>query len=140
MKRIIKLTESDLTRIVKRVINETEFDFSQTDKKLFSDFLTIKNDFKYVTNNDGVEIYSLKRNGFYVVVATKESNEPSKMKLMIYVNFPMGKNINYLGEVKGMSSVEVGMNDYGKITNLLQGAIDFGKAQSDYDNLPPLPR
>jgi hypothetical protein len=39
-----------------------------------------------------------------------------------------------------MSSVEVGMNDYGKITNLLQGAIDFGKAQSDYDNLPPLPR
>jgi uncharacterized pyridoxamine 5'-phosphate oxidase family protein len=85
MKRIIKLTESDLTRIVKRVINETEFDFSQTDKKLFSDFLTIKNDFKYVTNNDGVEIYSLKRNGFYVVVATKESNEPSKMKLMIYV-------------------------------------------------------
>ena len=38
MKKIIRLTESDLTRIVRRVINEDEFDFNQTNIKLLGDF------------------------------------------------------------------------------------------------------
>lgn len=40
MKRIIKLTESDLTRIIKRVINE-ENDYTDTEKKLINDMLVI---------------------------------------------------------------------------------------------------
>jgi hypothetical protein len=40
MKKIIKLTESDLTRIVKRVINE-ENNYTDTEKKLINDMLVI---------------------------------------------------------------------------------------------------
>ena len=64
MKKIIRLTESDLTRIIRRVINEDEFDFNQTNIKLLGDFFLKKNNFDYVGNKNGVEFYKLKRNGF----------------------------------------------------------------------------
>jgi hypothetical protein len=121
-------------------VNESNFNFNQTDNRLLGDFFTVKNNFQYLTNKNGVEVYTLKRNGFSLVVGTRSSNDPSKVILMIQLRFPQGKSINYLSEVKGMSAVEVGVNDYGRMTELLQGAIDFGKAQSGYDNLPPLPR
>jgi hypothetical protein len=121
-------------------VNESNFNFNQTDNRLLGDFFTVKNNFQYLTNKNGVEVYVLKRNGFSLVVGTRGSNDPSKVILMVQLRFPQGKSINYLSEVKGMSSVEVGVNDYGRMTELLQGAIDFGKAQSGYDNLPPLPR
>jgi hypothetical protein len=145
MKKIIRLTESDLTRIVRRVINEkeegeTSFDFSQINNKLLSDFFTVKNDFRYLNNHNGMEIYVLKRNGFSVMVAVKPSNEPSKISMVIFLKFPMGKSINYLQEVKGMESVTIPMDDFNGMTRLIQGAVDFGKAQNDYDNLPPLPK
>jgi hypothetical protein len=50
----------------------------------------------------------------------------------------MGKSINYLEEVKGTNSMVLSTNDYNGITRLIQGAIDFGNAQDEYDNLPPL--
>jgi hypothetical protein len=123
-----------------QTVNESNFNFDQTNNRLLGDFFTVKNNFQYLTNKDGVEVYVLKRNGFSLVVGTRGSNDPSKVILMIQLRFPQGKSINYLSEVKGMSAVEVGVNDYGRMTELLQGAIDFGKAQSGYDNLPPLPR
>jgi hypothetical protein len=50
----------------------------------------------------------------------------------------MGKSINYVEEVKGTNSMELSINDYNGITRLIQGALDFGKAQDEYDTLPPL--
>jgi hypothetical protein len=144
MKRIIKLTESDLNRIVRRVIRENEeggeqsSDFSQINNKLLSDLFTVKHGFNYVKNIDGMEIYSLPKRGFKVMVATKSVNDPSKVSLAIFLKFPMGKSINYLEEVKGTNSMVLSTNDYNGITRLIQGAIDFGNAQDEYDNLPPL--
>jgi hypothetical protein len=135
------ITERDLSRIVRRVIqeNETSFDFSQTDNKLLGDLLTVKHGFEYVDNVNGMEIYVLPRKGYKVMVATKPANDPSKVGFAVYVKFPMGKSVNFLQEVKGMGSmISLPINDYGGITRLIQGAIDFGNAQSDYDNLPPL--
>jgi hypothetical protein len=50
----------------------------------------------------------------------------------------MGKIINYLDEVHGKAGMEFKMNDYNGLVRQLQGALDFGKAQDEYDNLPPL--
>jgi hypothetical protein len=141
-----RITESDINRIVTKVIKETEketetsFDFGQTDNKLLSDLLTVKHGFNYVNNINGMEIYSLPKRGFKVMVATKPANDPSNVSLVIFLKFPMGKSINYLEEVKGTYSMELPINDYNGITRLIQGAINFGKAQDDYDNLEPLPK
>jgi len=146
MKRIIRLTEKDLTRIVKLVIKEqdesedTPFDFTQINNKLLSDFFTVKNNFEYFKNHNGMEIYVLKKKGFSVMVAVKPSNEESNISIAIFLKFPMGKSINYLEEVKGVQSLTLSINDYNGMTRLFQGAVDFGKAQDDYDNLPPLPK
>jgi hypothetical protein len=144
MKKVIKLTESELTNLVRRIINEdmeeTEesFDFTHTDKKLFDEFITLKNGFEYVESKGGMEVYVLKRRGFSIVLGVKPSNDPSKVSLMIYIKLPLGKSINYLSEVLGKSGIELKMNDYNRIVKFLQGAVDFAKAQDDYDNLPPL--
>jgi len=145
MKRIIKLTESDLTRIVKQVIKEqeeggTSFDFSETNNKLLSNFFTVKNNFKYFKNHNGMEIYTLKKRGFSVMVAVKTSDDTSNIDIAVFLKFPMGKSINYLEEVKGVPIVRLPINDYNGMSRLLQGAVDFGVAQDDYDNLPPLPK
>ncbi len=36
--------------------------------------------------------------------------------------------------------LKINNSDFGQLSNLLQNAMDFGKAQVGYDNLPPLPR
>jgi len=145
MSKIVKLTEADLTRIVRRVIQENEenseesFDFSHINNKLLRDLFTAKHGFKYVDNVNGMEIYSLPRRGFTIMVAIKPANNPSNVGFAVHVKFPMGKSVNYLQEVKGMGSmISVPINDYNQMTRLIQGAIDFGKAQDDYDNLPRL--
>ena len=147
MRKIVRLTERDITRLVRKVIKENEegdentsFDFSKTDNKLLNDFFTVKNDFKYENNISGMEIYSLPKRGYKVVVATKIANDPSNVELKVYLTFPMGKNINYLRDIKGRNhTAELPINDYNGITRLIQGAIDFGNAENEYDNLPPLP-
>ena len=144
MKKIIKLTESDLTNIVKKVIKETEeetetsFDFSQTEKKLFDKFLTEKNGFEYIGTKGDSEAYVLKRRGFALVLMVTPSNDPSNVYVKIFIKLPMGKIINYLNEVQGKVGMEFKMNDYNGLVRQLQGALDFGKAQGEYDNLPPL--
>lgn len=141
-----RITESDINRIVKKVIKESEeetetsFDFSQTDNKLLSDLLTVKHGFNYVNNINGMEIYSLPRRGFKVMVATKPANDPSKVVLAVHLKFAGGKSINYLEEVEGRNGKVFSTNDFNGITQLIQSAINFGKAQDDYDNLPPLPK
>jgi len=146
MKKLIRLTETDLARIVRKVIieemedvktNDT-FDFSQTEKKLFDRFLTEKNGFEYVDTKGDGDVYALKRRGFTIVLMVKPSNDPSKLYIQIYVKLPMGKIINYLNEVQGKSGMELKMTDYNGLIKQIQGAINFGKAQYDYDTLPPL--
>jgi hypothetical protein len=140
MRRHLNLGERDLSRFVKEQEEETTFDFTQTNNKLLSDFFTVKNDFKYFKNHNGMEIYTLKRKGFSVMVAVKPSDDTSNINIAVFLKFPMGKSINYLEEVKGVGSVTLPINDYNGMTRLLQGAVDFGGAQDDYDNLPPLPK
>ena len=119
-----KLTESDLTRIIKLVIQENEED---TNKKLLSNFFTVENNFQYVNTKDGVDVYVLKNKRFDVMVGVKSSEQPNNIILLIFVILPSGKRINYLEEVKGRMGITLPIDDYGNIVQLLQGAIDFGR-------------
>ena len=119
-----KLTESDLTRIVKLVIQENEED---TNKKLLSNFFTVENNFQYVNTKDGVDVYVLKNKRFDVMVGVKSSEQPNNIILLIFVILPSGKRINYLEKVKGRVGITLPIDDYGNIVQLLQGAIDFGR-------------
>ena len=119
-----KLTESDLTRIVKLVIQENEED---TNKKLLSNFFTVENNFQFVNTKDGVDVYVLKNKRFDVMVGVKSSEQPNNIILLIFVILPSGKRINYLEKVKGRMGITLPIDDYGNIVQLLQGAIDFGR-------------
>jgi len=119
-----KLTEYDLTRIVKLVIQENEED---TNKKLLSNFFTVENNFQYVNTKDGVDVYVLKNKRFDVMVGVKSSEQPNNIILLIFVILPSGKRINYLEKVKGRMGITLPIDDYGNIVKLLQGAIDFGR-------------
>jgi len=119
-----KLTEYDLTRIVKLVIQENEED---TNKKLLSNFFTVENNFQYVNTKDGVDVYVLKNKRFDVMVGVKSSEQPNNIILLIFVILPSGKRINYLEKVKGRVGITLPIDDYGNIVQLLQGAIDFGR-------------
>jgi len=115
-----KLTESDLTRIVKLVIQENEED---TNKKLLSNFFTVENNFQNVITKDGVDVYVLKNKRFDVMVGVKSSEQPNNIILLIFVILPSGKRINYLEKVKGRMGITLPIDDYGNIVQLLQGAI-----------------
>lgn len=128
MKKVVKLTESELIRFVKRVIQENE---EETDKKLLSNFFTVENNFQYVNTKDGVDVYVLKNKRFDVMVGVKPSEQPNSIVLLIFVILPSGKRINYLENVTGRMGSIIPINDYGNMIQLLQGAIDFGRAQSN---------
>jgi hypothetical protein len=128
MKKVVRLTESELIRFVKRVIQENE---EETDKKLLSNFFTVENNFQYVNTKDGVDVYVLKNKRFDVMVGVKPSEQPNSIVLLIFVILPSGKRINYLENVTGRMGSIIPINDYGNMIQLLQGAIDFGRAQSN---------
>ena len=128
MKKVVRLTESELIRFVKRVIQENE---EETDKKLLSNFFTVENNFQYVNTKDGVDVYVLKTKRFDVMVGVKPSEQPNSIVLLIFVILPSGKRINYLENVTGRMGSIIPINDYGNMIQLLQGAIDFGRAQSN---------
>ena len=140
MKQVIRLTESDLVNIVKRVIKEEEYNFDKTSAKLLGKYFTEKQGFEYMGNNGDKEMYILKKRGFSLVVSITPDEDPSKARIMIHISLPMGKKINYLDEVDGRTSMVVRTDDYRTLFKYLQGALDFGRSQFDIDTLPPLPK
>jgi hypothetical protein len=134
MKKIIKLTESDLTRIVKRVIQENKkedmsFDFSQFDYDSLGNFFTEKKNFNYITNNDGLDIYILKNDGYDIMVGTKPTYTKTDILFLVYIIFKSGQKINYLEEVYGKSGITLSIDDITKMSNLIEGVIEFGDSQ-----------
>ena len=137
MKKIIKLTESDLTRIVKRVIQEGEYDdlidpsqfeySGESDYKPLYDLL-IKNNFEYLTKNDGIDLYRFKKSDYHVMVGIKESYDMNKIILLIHIISKRGR-INYLEELYGKPGLKLSDNEKTKVTRLIKGAIEFGDSE-----------
>lgn len=146
MKKIVRLTESDLTRIVKRIIQEDEYDTplskdyiswleynTKTDDKPFNDLL-IKNNFEYLTNHNGKDIYLLKKNNYDVMVGVEHSYM-DRFFLLIYVNTKGGEKINYLEDLYGNRELTVFDNEKIKVTRLVKGAIEFGELNKKKNNV-----
>jgi hypothetical protein len=140
MKKIIKLTETDLTRIVKRIIQEDENDSplsqdylswleynTKVDDKPFNDLL-IKNNFEYLRNHNDMDIYLLKKNNYDVMVGVEHSYM-DRFFLLIYVNTKGGEKINYLEDLYGKTGLTVFDNEKIKVTRLVKGAIEFGNSK-----------
>lgn len=140
MKKIVRLTESDLTRIVNRIIQEDEYDTplsqdylsqleynTKTDDKPFNDLLT-KNNFEYLTNHNNVDMYILKKDNYDVMVGVKHSYM-DRVILLIYVNTKGGEKINYLEDLYGKPGLTVFDNEKIKVTRLVNGAIEFGNSK-----------
>ena len=140
MKKIVRLTESDLTRIVNRIIQEDEYDTplskdylsqleynTKTDDKPFNDLLT-KNNFEYLTNHNNVDMYILKKDNYDVMVGVKHSYM-DRVILLIYVNTKGGEKINYLEDLYGKPGLTVFDNEKIKVTRLVKGAIEFGNSK-----------
>ena len=140
MKKIVRLTESDLTRIVKRIIQEDEYDTplskdylsqleynTKTDDKPFNDLLT-KNNFEYLTNHNNVDMYILKKDNYGVMVGVKLSYM-DKVILLIHIITKGGERINYLEDLYGKPGLTVFDNEKIKVTRLVKGAIEFGNSK-----------
>ena len=140
MKKIVRLTESDLTRIVNRIIQEDEYDTplskdyiswlednTKTDDKPFNDLLT-KNNFEYLTNHNNVDMYILKKDNYDVMVGVKHSYM-DRVILLIYVNTKGGEKINYLEDLYGKPGLTLFDNEKIKVTRLVNGAIEFGNSK-----------
>ena len=140
MKKIVRLTESDLTRIVKRIIQEDEYDTplskdylsqleynTKTDDKPFNDLLT-KNNFEYLTNHNNVDMYILKKDNYDVMVGVKLSYM-DKVILLIHIITKGGERINYLEDLYGKPGLTVFDNEKIKVTRLVKGAIEFGNSK-----------
>jgi len=137
MKKIIKLTESDLTRIVRRVIQEGQYDnlidssqFEYSGKSEYKPLydLLIKNNFEYLTKNDDMDLYLFKKSDYHVMVGIKESYDINKIILLIHIISKRGR-INYLEELYGKPGLKLSDNEKTKITRLIKGAIEFGDSK-----------
>jgi hypothetical protein len=140
MKKIIKLTETDLTRIVKRIIQEDEYDLplskdylsqleynTKVDDKPFNDLL-IKNNFEYLRNHNDMDIYLLKKNNYDVMVGVEHSYM-DRFFLLIYIITKGGEKINYLEDLYGKRELTLFNNEKIKVTRLIKGAIEFGNSK-----------
>jgi hypothetical protein len=137
MKKIVRLTESDLTRIVKRIIQEGEYDDlidlsqleynTKTDDKPFNDLL-IKNNFEYLRNHNDMDIYLLKKNNYDVMVGVEHSYM-DRFFLLIYIITKGGEKINYLEDLYGKRELTLFDNEKIKVTRLIKGAIEFGESK-----------
>jgi len=140
MKKIVRLTESDLTRIVKRIIQEGEYDLplsqdylsqleynTKVDDKPFNDLL-IKNNFEYLRNHNDMDIYLLKKNNYDVMVGVEHSYM-DRFFLLIYIITKGGEKINYLEDLYGKRELTLFHNEKIKVTRLVKGAIEFGNSK-----------
>jgi len=152
MKKVIKLTESDLMRIVKRVIkeNDSEDDLESLNHKK-KKFLSI-NDFNHLKSNtvDGgeysIEIYGRKYPNFVVFMHLIElpkdkNNETDKNYLVKFDVKPNGLEYIKYGEEEN-----IGKKGWLPITDLyddevdkyMKNAANYARFKYEMDNAPKL--
>ena len=139
MKKIIRLTENDLVRIVKRVLNEN---FSE--QKTFGDleFVTEKQD----GSDRKVRVYTKKMPMYSVIALILETKKGDNVKYLgkvgVTVKYENGEETvtitdDYPGNIKGFVEMK-SYDDVDFIREFVERAHRFGKAKSDWLNVPKL--
>lgn len=134
MKRIIRLTENDLTRIVRLVMKEGEypmlidpsqFEYNGNGYKPFHDLITTKHNFEFLKNENDMNLYIFKKDDWDVIIGTQNSYDIGKALLFIYIVPKKGKTINYIEEVTGKPGLKVLSNEKTKVNRFINGAMEF---------------
>ena len=151
MKKVIKLTESDLMRIVKRVIreNDNEDDLESLNHKK-KKFLSI-NDFNHLKSNsvDGkysIDIYGRKYHNFVVfmhlIEIPKDENNKSDNNYLIKFDVnPNGLEYIKYGEEEGIGKkgwlpVKDLYDD--EVDKYMKNAANYAKFKYEMDNAPKI--
>jgi len=149
MKKVIKLTESDLMRIVKRVIleneNQEEIDKLNHTKKQFlnlNNFNHLKN--QSIDNKSSIDIYGKKYHHWVVFmhlieVPRDNPNYNGKNYLVKFDVKPNGLEYVKYGEEenigkKGWVPVEYLTDE--KVEEYMKGAANYGEYKYELDNAP----
>ena len=131
MGKVIRLTESDLVRIVKKTIKEME----GSSEKLNPD------GFKFLGEKGGNEYYGQQHRGFGIVliISPKQTSE--------YEDF---FNVKCLVQLPGGEFLDIGQEEFGKsvykisdsndvmLKKLIRSAENLGKFRVGWDNTPRL--
>jgi hypothetical protein len=129
MAKIIRLTESDLNRIIRKVINESfqveGFDYVGE---------------KTMNDNSKVEVYGKQHRGFKVLVMTGIKNHNGEdvrvVKVMVYL--PGGEFIDVGQEEMGKSWIKVSDPNDIKLKDLIDSAENLGRFRTNWDNTPKM--
>ena len=140
MRKVIKLTENDLVRIVKIIINEN---FS--DQKTLGDLEFIGE--KEEGSNKKVRVYSKKMPMYEVVAFILEIKKNDNVKYLgkvgVIIKHENGKETitltdDYPGNVKGFVEMPGGYDDVDFIREFIEKSHRLGKAKADWLNAPKL--
>jgi hypothetical protein len=131
MKRIIRLTESDLTRIVRRVIRESEDDWSDDEEMEYQD---IKSKGPYLDDFDGdikdfFESYKEQEEDFIAIQAFKKEDYKEFPKISVINGKMKGSHGNWLGLCPGagdnFKSQEKHIGSFFPIVRFTKKAMDY---------------
>jgi hypothetical protein len=144
MKKIIKLTESDLTRIVMGIIKEGNYDdlldpsrsdFSKSDYKPLENFLTVDKKLTHMGSDKGYDFYVLKYPEYHVIVGVKESYEIRMVLFTINVVFKRGEILNFIEYRYGKKGLKLSVSEERKMSRLINESIEFGELNKKKNNV-----
>jgi hypothetical protein len=128
-KKIVRLTEADLVRMVKRIINESfnisEFEFLGETRS---------------SDNDVIEILGKKHRGFQVLVFTTVKSTPDGDVRIVKVMIQLagGEIINIGQKEFGKDWIAIKGEKDGNLHSLINSAEALGRFRLQWDNAPRL--
>jgi hypothetical protein len=133
MKKVIRLTESDLTRIIKRIIKEDSLNGS------FGDLEFVKEDEK--DNGSVVTKFAKRMNGYEVVAYILKYGDSYFGKVGVTVDGDGDGTIwltnSHKNNVNGFIKMN-GPNDPDFIREFVERSHKYGRAKYEYLNIEPL--
>jgi hypothetical protein len=130
MKKIIRLTESDLVRLVKRVINESDDKLNPPGFKFAAE---------KIIDNVKFEIYVQDHRGFKIglFISPKQRIKSDEFYIVrVVLSLPGGETIDMGQTTHGVTFFKVERFEDGKLQKLIHDAKNMGEFRRSYDNSP----
>jgi len=136
MRKVVRLTERDITRIIRRIINESDEELEDYNKKSFNipDF-----DYKgeQTKDNHKIEIFARRERGFAIQILTTIMDNGRRVAKVLVLLFG-GETIDITQQKENKSWVVIKDGNDEKLRSLIEYAMNYGKFRNDYDNTPRL--
>ena len=132
MKKIVRLTESDLVRLVKRVINESDDKLNPPGFKFAAE---------KIIDNVKFEIYVQDHRGFKIglFISPKQRIKSDEFYIVrVVLSLPGGETIDMGQKIHGVTFFKVERFEDRKLQSLIHDTKNMGELRRAYDNAPPL--